>query len=49
MSDNDLMGFLMIGLIFVVADGQVLPRGGRRYLRGGRTVAKRQGRWRGWW
>jgi hypothetical protein len=34
MADNDLPGFLIIGLIFVIADGQVLYRGGRRYLRG---------------
>ncbi|WP_206784782.1 hypothetical protein [Amycolatopsis sp. MtRt-6] len=34
MPDNDLTGFLIIGLIFVVADGQVLYRGGRRYLSG---------------
>ncbi|WP_326565668.1 hypothetical protein VSH64_27810 [Amycolatopsis rhabdoformis] len=34
MPDNNLMGFLIIGLILVVADGQVLYRGGRRYLRG---------------
>ncbi|MGW4487398.1 hypothetical protein ACWEOE_26565 [Amycolatopsis sp. NPDC004368] len=34
MPDNDLLGFLVIGLILVVADGQVLYRGGRRYLRG---------------
>ncbi|WP_326951930.1 hypothetical protein [Amycolatopsis sp. NBC_01286] len=34
MAGNDLLGFLIIGLIFVVADGQVLHRDGRRYLRG---------------
>ncbi|SEF23699.1 hypothetical protein SAMN05421837_102360 [Amycolatopsis pretoriensis] len=34
MPDNELPGFLIIGLIFVVADGQVLYRGGRRYLSG---------------
>ncbi|MEU5263799.1 hypothetical protein [Amycolatopsis sp. NPDC021455] len=34
MPDNDLTGFLIIGLVFVVADGQVLYRGGRRYLSG---------------
>jgi len=34
MPDNDLTGFLVIGLVFVVADGQVLYRGGRRYLGG---------------
>ncbi len=34
MPDNDLTGFLIIGLVFVVADGQVLYRGGRRYLGG---------------
>ncbi|QRP49184.1 hypothetical protein [Amycolatopsis sp. FDAARGOS 1241] len=34
MPDGDLMGFLIIGLILVAADGQVLYRGGRRYLRG---------------
>lgn len=34
MDGNDLLGFLIIGLIFVVADGQVLYRDGRRYLRG---------------
>ncbi|MGW4064621.1 hypothetical protein ACWEGE_40475 [Amycolatopsis sp. NPDC004747] len=34
MPDNDLTGFLLIGLVFVVADGQVLYRGGRRYLSG---------------
>ncbi len=34
MADNELTGFLIIGVIFVVADGQVLYRGGRRYLRG---------------
>jgi len=34
MPDNDLTGFLVIGLVFVVADGQVLYRGGRRYLSG---------------
>jgi hypothetical protein len=34
MPDSDLPGFLIIGLIIVVADGQVLYRGGRRYLRG---------------
>ncbi|MEU4251592.1 hypothetical protein AB0F15_29675 [Amycolatopsis sp. NPDC026612] len=34
MPDNDLTGFLIIGLVFVVADGQVLYRGGRRYLAG---------------
>jgi hypothetical protein len=34
MADNDLLGFLLIGLVLVVADGQVLYRGGRRYLRG---------------
>jgi hypothetical protein len=34
MSDNELPGFLIIGLIIVVADGQVLYRGGRRYLSG---------------
>lgn len=33
MPDNELPGFLIIGLIFVVADGQVLYRGARRYLR----------------
>lgn len=36
MPDNELPGFLIIGLIFVVADGQILYRGGRRYLSGGR-------------
>ncbi|MEU0790540.1 hypothetical protein ABZ342_10765 [Amycolatopsis sp. NPDC005961] len=35
MPDNELPGFLIIGLIFVVADGQILYRGGRRYLSGG--------------
>ncbi|MEU8631985.1 hypothetical protein AB0C38_07450 [Amycolatopsis sp. NPDC048633] len=35
MPDNELPGFLIIGLIFVIADGQVLYRGGRRYLSGG--------------
>ncbi len=34
MPDNELPGFLIIGLIFVVADGQILHRGARRYLRG---------------
>ncbi|MFJ1764784.1 hypothetical protein ACIOD2_30975 [Amycolatopsis sp. NPDC088138] len=34
MADNELTGFLIIGLIIVVADGQVLYRSGRRYLRG---------------
>jgi hypothetical protein len=34
MPDNELPGFLIIGLIFVIADGQVLYRGGRRYLSG---------------
>lgn len=34
MPDNELPGFLIIGLIFVVADGQILYRGGRRYLSG---------------
>ncbi|WP_410613056.1 hypothetical protein [Amycolatopsis sp. lyj-109] len=34
MPDNDLTGFLLIGLVIVVADGQVLHRGGRRYLSG---------------
>ncbi|RSN17572.1 hypothetical protein DMC63_20060 [Streptomyces sp. WAC 05977] len=34
MPDNELPGFLIIGLIFVVADGQVLYRGARRYLTG---------------
>jgi membrane protein implicated in regulation of membrane protease activity len=34
MPDNELPGFLIIGLIIVVADGQVLYRGGRRYLSG---------------
>ncbi|MFF1607716.1 hypothetical protein ACFVYA_08035 [Amycolatopsis sp. NPDC058278] len=34
MPDNDLTGFLIIGLVIVVADGQVLYRGGRRYLSG---------------
>ncbi|WP_181776527.1 hypothetical protein [Amycolatopsis pittospori] len=34
MPDNELPGFLIIGLIFVVADGQILYRGARRYLRG---------------
>ncbi|WP_410643815.1 hypothetical protein [Amycolatopsis sp. lyj-346] len=34
MPDNDLTGFLLIGLVFVVADGQILYRGGRRYLSG---------------
>ena len=34
MPDNDLTGFLIIGLVFVVADGQILYRGGRRYLSG---------------
>ncbi|WP_410619678.1 hypothetical protein [Amycolatopsis sp. cmx-8-4] len=34
MAGSDLLGFLKIGLIFVVADGQVLHRDGRRYLRG---------------
>ncbi|MFG1642693.1 hypothetical protein ACGFMK_20580 [Amycolatopsis sp. NPDC049252] len=34
MTDNELTGFLIIGLIIVVADGQVLYRSGRRYLRG---------------
>ncbi|MGW5703756.1 hypothetical protein [Amycolatopsis japonica] len=32
MPDNELPGFLIIGLIFVVADGQVLYRGARRFL-----------------
>ncbi|KFU79356.1 hypothetical protein SAMN04489729_3358 [Amycolatopsis lurida] len=32
MPDNELPGFLIIGLIFVIADGQVLYRGARRYL-----------------
>ncbi|WP_329048438.1 hypothetical protein OG738_38550 [Amycolatopsis sp. NBC_01488] len=35
MPDNELTGFLIIGMIFVIADGQVLYRGGRRYLSGG--------------
>ncbi|MEA5362477.1 hypothetical protein VA596_23270 [Amycolatopsis sp., V23-08] len=34
MTGNELTGFLIIGLIIVVADGQVLYRSGRRYLRG---------------
>ncbi|MBB5855605.1 hypothetical protein ACFQ05_36150 [Amycolatopsis umgeniensis] len=34
MPDNELPGFLIIGLIFVVADGQILYRGARRYLSG---------------
>ncbi|MEQ0565484.1 hypothetical protein ABJI51_40950 [Amycolatopsis sp. NEAU-NG30] len=34
MPDDDLTGFLIIGLVFVVADGQILYRGGRRYLSG---------------
>ncbi|WIY00629.1 hypothetical protein QRX60_42325 [Amycolatopsis mongoliensis] len=34
MPDNELPGFLIIGLIFVIADGQILYRGGRRYLGG---------------
>ncbi|MGW5714699.1 hypothetical protein ACWEVP_00930 [Amycolatopsis sp. NPDC003865] len=34
MPDNELPGFLIIGLIFVLADGQILYRGGRRYLGG---------------
>ncbi|MDQ7808878.1 hypothetical protein Q5425_34510 [Amycolatopsis sp. A133] len=34
MPDNDLTSFLIIGLVIVVADGQVLYRGGRRYLSG---------------
>ncbi|GLY37666.1 hypothetical protein Amsp01_036900 [Amycolatopsis sp. NBRC 101858] len=34
MPDNELPGFLIIGLIFVIADGQILYRGGRRYLSG---------------
>ncbi len=34
MPDNELPGFLIIGLIFVVVDGQVLYRGARRYLKG---------------
>jgi hypothetical protein len=34
MPDNELPGFLIIGLIFVLADGQILYRGGRRYLSG---------------
>ncbi|MFD5094876.1 hypothetical protein ACFWMR_30040 [Amycolatopsis thailandensis] len=34
MPDNELPGFLIIGLIFVVADGQILYRGARRYLNG---------------
>ncbi|MEV6909277.1 hypothetical protein [Amycolatopsis sp. NPDC051071] len=34
MPDNELPGFLIIGLIFVVVDGQVLYRGARRYLQG---------------
>lgn len=39
MPDNELPGFLIIGLIFVVADGQILYRGGRRYLSGGDGTA----------
>ncbi|AUI63973.1 hypothetical protein [Amycolatopsis sp. BJA-103] len=34
MPDNELPGFLIIGLIFVVADGQILYRGARRSLSG---------------
>ncbi|WP_370963734.1 hypothetical protein [Amycolatopsis sp. cg9] len=34
MPDNDLTGFLLIGLVIVLADGQVLYRGARRYLTG---------------
>ncbi|UUV34801.1 hypothetical protein NQK81_15560 [Amycolatopsis roodepoortensis] len=34
MPDNELPGFLIIGLIFVVADGQILYRGARRDLTG---------------
>jgi hypothetical protein len=36
MGDHDLLGFLIIGLVFVLADGQLLYRDGRRYL-GGRS------------
>ncbi|GAB3158041.1 hypothetical protein GCM10027258_68370 [Amycolatopsis stemonae] len=32
MPDNELTAFLLIGLVFVLADGQVLYRGGCRYL-----------------
>ncbi|WP_439380710.1 hypothetical protein [Amycolatopsis lexingtonensis] len=34
MPDNDLTGFLLIGLVIVLADGQVLYRGARRYWDG---------------
>ncbi|MEU3628573.1 hypothetical protein BS329_14195 [Amycolatopsis coloradensis] len=34
MPDNELPGFLIIGLIFIVADGQILYRGARRFLSG---------------
>ncbi|MFI5592131.1 hypothetical protein ACIA5G_44280 [Amycolatopsis sp. NPDC051758] len=41
MGDHDLLGFLLIGLVFVLADGQFLYRDGRRYLggRGGGAIA----------
>ncbi|WP_414939975.1 hypothetical protein [Amycolatopsis sp. cmx-11-51] len=32
MPDNELPGFLIIGLIFIIADGQILYRGARRFL-----------------
>ncbi|WP_290052045.1 hypothetical protein [Amycolatopsis solani] len=34
MPDNDLTGFLIIGLVIVLADGQVLYRGARQSLPG---------------
>ncbi|WP_410653007.1 hypothetical protein [Amycolatopsis sp. cmx-4-54] len=34
MPDNELPGFLIIGLILIVADGQILYRGARRFLNG---------------
>ncbi|RSD07814.1 hypothetical protein [Amycolatopsis eburnea] len=34
MPDNDLTGFPIIGAVIVLADGQVLYRGARRYLTG---------------
>ncbi|MFK0249216.1 hypothetical protein ACIQUM_31345 [Amycolatopsis azurea] len=34
MPDNELPGFLIIGLVLIVADGQILYRGAKRYLNG---------------